>query len=74
MMSISNNNITFQNTKFCHNNGVSIYAVNENIYLFEKVLFQKHIAENGAGIYMKGHSTVIFGKNSDAAFIQNFAY
>ena len=73
MVSISNDNITFQNVKFCHNKGVSIYVVNENIYLFEKVLFQNNTAENGAGIYMKDHSTVIFGKNSDAAFIQNSA-
>ena len=73
MMSISNNNITFQNTKFSHNKGVSIYVVNEKIYLFEKVLFQNNTAENGAGIYMKVHSTAIFGKNSYAAFIQNSA-
>ena len=73
IMSISHNNITFQNTKFCHNKGVSIYVVNENIDLFEKVLFQNNTAENGAGIYMKDHSTVIFGKNSDAAFMQNSA-
>ena len=72
-MSISTNNITFQNTKFCHNKGISIYVVNENVYLFEKVLFQNNTAENGAGIYMKNHSSVIFGNNSDAAFIQNSA-
>ena len=70
-MSISTNNITFQNIKFCHNKGVSIYVINQNIYLFEKVLFQNNTAENGAGIYMKDYSTVIFGNNSDAAFIQN---
>ena len=73
MMSISNNNITIQNTKFCHNKGASIYVVNQNFYLFEKVLFQHNTAERGAGIYMKDHSTVIFGKNSDVAFIQNSA-
>ena len=73
MMSISNNNITFQNTKFCHNKGVSVYVVNENIYLFEKVLLQNNTTKIGTGIYMKDHSTVIFGKNSDAAFIQNSA-
>ena len=73
MMSISNNNITIQNANFCHNKAASIYVVNQNLYLFEKVLFQNNTAENGAGIYMKDHSTVIFGKNSDAAFIQNSA-
>ena len=75
LMSISNNNIyiTIQNANFCHNKGASIYVVNQNLYLFEKVLFQNNTAENSAGIYMKDHSTVIFGKNSDAAFIQNSA-
>ena len=69
MMSISNNNITFQSTKFCHNKGISIYVVNENVYLFEKVLFQNNTAGNGTGIYMKNHSTVIFGNNSDVRSI-----
>ena len=73
MMSISHNNITIQNTKFCHNKGASIYVVNQNFYFFEKVLFQNNTAENGAGIYIKDHSTVIFSKNSDAVFIQNSA-
>ena len=53
MISISNNSITFRKTKFCHNKGVSIYVVNESVYLFEKVLFQDNTAENGAAIYMK---------------------
>ena len=47
--------------------------INQNIYLLEKVLFQNNIAENGAGIYMRDYSTVIFGKNSDVTFIQNSA-
>ena len=73
MMSISTNNIIVQNTNFCHNKGASIFIVNENVYLFEKVLFQNSTAGNGAGIYMKDHSTVIFGNNSDVEFIQNSA-
>ena len=72
-MSKFNNNITFQNIKFSHNKGVSIYVVNANVYLFENVLFQKNTAENDTGIYMKDHSTVTFGKSSDATFIQNSA-
>ena len=73
MMSISTNNIIVQNTKFCHNKGTSIFIVNENVYLFEKVLFQNNTAENGGGIYMKDHSTVIVRNNSDATFISNSA-
>ena len=67
------NNITFHNTTFCHNQGVSIYVINQTIYLQENILFQNNTAENGAGIYMEDHSTVIFGKNSDVMFIQNSA-
>ena len=64
---------TFQNTNFCHNKGVSIYVVNQNIYLLDKILFQNNTAKHGAGIYMEDHSTVIFGHNSYAALIQNSA-
>ena len=69
-----NDNITFQNIKVCHNQGVSIYVVNQNIYLLGKILFRNNTAENGAGIFMKDYSTIIFGKHSDVAFIQNSAY
>ena len=68
-----NNNITFDNTKFYHNQGVPIYVVNQNIHLLGKVSFWNNTAEEGAGIYMKDHSTAIFNKNSDVAFIQNSA-
>ena len=47
--------------------------VNENVYLFEKVLFQNNTAGNGEGIYLKDRFTVILGKNSNAAFMQNSA-
>ena len=73
IISKHNNNVTFENMKFIHNQGVSIYVVNQNVSLFEKILFQNNKAENGAGIYMTDHSTVIFGKSSDVAFIQNSA-
>ena len=66
-------NITFQDTKFLHNQGISVYVVNQRIYLFESVVFKNNTARNGAGIYVKDHSTVILGKNSDVAFIQNSA-
>ena len=68
-----NNNVTFCSAKFCHNKGVSVYAVNQNIYLNGKILFQNNTAQNGTGIYINDHSTVIFGENSDVTFTQNFA-
>ena len=69
-----NNSIIFQNTKFCHNQGaLAVYVINQKIFFHDKVLFQNNTAENGSGIYMKDYSTVIFGKNSDVDFMQNFA-
>ena len=73
IMSKYNNNITFHNTMFYHNQGVPIYVVNQKIHLLGKVSFWNNTAEKGAGIYMKDQSTAIFDKNSDVAFIQNFA-
>ena len=67
------NNINFLSVKFCDNHGVSVYAVNRNLYLNGSILFQKNTAENGVGIYISDHSTVIFGQNSKVTFTQNFA-
>ena len=66
-------NITFHHSKFCYNQGTSIYAVNQRLYFTGKVLFQYNTAENGAGIYITQDSSVVFSKNSNAAFIQNTA-
>ena len=44
---------------FFHNQGVSVYAVNENIILNGKIVFHNNTAENGTGIYISDHSTVI---------------
>ena len=66
------NNITFRFVKFCHNQGVSVYAVNQNIHLNEINIFQNNTAENGAGIYISDHSTITFVKNSSTAFIKSF--
>ena len=66
--------INLCDSKFYHNKGASIYAVNYNLYLNGKNLFQNNTAEDGAGIYISAHSTVIFGRNSDVAFIENSAH
>ena len=65
-------NITFRSSKFCHNQGISVYAVNQNIYVMEINTFQNNTAEYGSGIYISNHSTVIFGENSNTAFIKSF--
>ena len=63
-------NINFYDSNFCHNQGTSIYAVNQRLYFTGNVLFQHNTAENGTGIYITEHSSVIFGKNSNT---KNFA-
>ena len=65
-------NITFRSAKFCHNQGISVYAVNQNIHLNEINIFQNNTAENGAGIYISDYSFVIFGENSSTALIKSF--
>ena len=68
-----NNNVTICHCKFYHNQGVSIYVVNQKIYLNGNNIFQNNTAENGTGIYITDHSTVIFGESSNVTFIKNYA-
>ena len=68
-----NVNVTIRYTKFCHNQGVSVYAVSQNIYLTRKNVFQNNTAKDGTAIHISDHSTVIFRENSDVTFTQNFA-
>ena len=68
-----NVNVTIHYTKFCHNQGVSVYAVSQNIYLTGKNVFHNNTAKNGTAIHISDHSTVIFSENSDVTFTQNFA-
>ena len=73
-LSIKYNKISFVNTMFCNNQGISVYAaINLRIYFNGKTLFQNNTAETGAGIYINDHSAVIFDNNSDVIFIQNSA-
>ena len=66
-------NVILYYSKFCHNQGTSIYIINQKLSLNGKLFFQNNTAKSGTGIYITDHSTVIFGKNSNVAFIQNFA-
>ena len=67
------NNLTLCNATFQDNTGVSIFLVNQKIYLNGKVLFLNNKAGNGTGIYLINHSTVVFGENSEVTFIHNSA-
>ena len=68
-----NSNIVFYNSRFCHNQGSSVYAINQNIYFNERLLFQNNTGKSGTGIYIRDRSTVIFGENSEVTFFQNIA-
>ena len=48
--------------------------INHKIYITGKVLLHNNVADNGAGIYISDHSTVIFDVNSNVTFYQNFVY
>ena len=66
-------NVILYYSKFCHNQGTSIYVINQKLYLSGKLLFQNNTAKSGTGIYITDHSSVIFGRNSNVEFIQNSA-
>ena len=67
------NKIRFNNCIFYGNQGISLYAINHNIYLNKKFLFQNNTALNGAGIYISDYSTITFDRDSDVIFTQNSA-
>ena len=64
--------VILNNSTFYRNKGISLYAINSHIYLIGNFFFQNNLAENGAGIYIKDYSYVIFDKTS-VAFIKNSA-
>ena len=57
-----NNNISFCHFSFCHNQGTSIYLVNQKLNFNGNILFLNNTAEYGAGIYISNKAAVIFGK------------
>ena len=65
--------VIFSNSTFISNQGICVYVINHKFYIGGKVLFQSNTAENGAGVYISGHSTVFFGKTSNVIFSQNSA-
>ena len=68
-----NINITISSSVFYHNQGVSVYIINQKLCLTGRILFQRNIAKDGAGIHINDHSTVVFGDNSNVTFVQNTA-
>ena len=70
---LKQNNLTFNYFKFCHNQGFLIYAVNLNIHIYGKNIFENNTAKNEAGVHIRDNSVVTFGKNSQVVFVQNSA-
>ena len=68
-----NSNLVIDNSSFCHNEGVSIYVVKWNVYIYGNNLFQSNLADRGAAIYMKNKTAFIFGDNSKVTFTYNSA-
>ena len=67
-------NINLHSSKFCHNQGViSIYVINQKLYLSGKILFHNNTAINGTGMYIRDHSTIALHKNSNIEFSENTA-
>ena len=57
-----NNTVSFCHFSFCHNQGTSIYAVNQKINFHGNLLFLNNTAEYGPGIHASNKSAIIFGK------------
>ena len=65
-------NTYLNNSSFHNNEGFSIYLTNHHILRVNgDVLFENNVAQEGAGICINDHSTVIFGENSKVMFINN---
>ena len=69
------NNIIIQHSKFCHNQDVTpVYVINGKISFNGELLFLNNTAKQSAGIYIRDHSSITFGQDSNVTFIQNYAY
>ena len=65
--------IFFNNSMFSTNQAIPVYVISHKIYVNGISIFQNNVAEDGAGIYISDHSTVIFDENSNVTFSQNLA-
>ena len=57
-----NNSIFLYHFSFCHNQGTSIYVVNQKLNFHGNILFLNNTAEYGAGIHISNKSAITFGK------------
>ena len=67
------NYVTLSNSTFLSNKGTPIFVLNHKLSLNGKNSFQNNRARKAAGIYIRDHSTIVFGEHSNVAFINNSA-
>ena len=66
--SVHINKCNFQN-----NQGIPVYISNHlSLHIGSETLFENNVAENGAGIYLSDHSTVVFDETSNVKFNNNY--
>ena len=66
--------VYINNSNFYSNQGVPVYLSKYSIlHIYGKVLFENNVAENGAGLYISDHSTILFDKNLIVKFNNNYA-
>ena len=68
-----NINLTIFSSEFKHNEGSSVCIINQKLYLTGRILFQENQGDAGIGVYIRDHSALVFGENSNVTFLQNFA-
>ena len=65
-------NLYLKDSNFYNNRGRSVYVSSGCfLHISGDVLFKNNVAKNGAGIYIRDHSALIFDENSNAKFINN---
>ena len=65
--------VYLEHAKFHNNKGVPIYLENQQLNIAGSAEFYHNIAENGGGIVISDHSSVVFHKNAKISFKNNTA-
>ena len=66
--SSSQNFIYLENSTFKHNQGVSVYILNQQLFINGLVLFVENNATFGGGLFVGDHTSVIFTESSVVTF------
>ena len=69
-----NKTFLLHNSIFSHNQGVTIFFLNQLLYISGTVIFEWNVAINGGAVFTNGYSDIIFDKNSKIIFNNNVAH